>query len=199
MASQTAPSPSPPSSSEAVQHRLTDLETQLATAHAENSALYSRTNKELMAVFEQVRAGHGVDELMKKLVEEQKEARKWREVARKLLRERRAAGQTVKEVDGETLNEKGDMRVVVAEDEGMKVVDEADVEIKIEEMDGKTLENRENMRPSPTRLPIKAARGENKEKAMSMLGRGRPRLVNTGLGNTSMGLSWLLVNIRGWT
>ena len=134
-----------------------------------------------MAVFEQVRAGHGVDELMKKLVEEQKEARKWREVARKLLRERRAAGQTVKEVDGETLNKKGDMRVVVAEDEGMKVVDEADVEIKIEEMDGKTLGNRENMRPSPTRLPIKAARGENKEKAMSMLGRGRPRLVNTGL------------------
>jgi len=175
-----APALSPPHISETLQHRLTDLETQLATAHAENSALYSRTNKELMAVFEQVRTGRGVDELMKKLAEEQKEARKWREVARKLLRERRAAGQTVKEM-GEEVKEKGDMRVVVAEDEGMKGADEGDVEIKIEEVSDKAVRDRENMRPSPTRLPIKAARGEDKEKTMSMLGRGRPRLVNTGL------------------
>jgi len=117
---------------------------------------------------------------MKKLAEEQKEARKWREVARKLLRERRAPGQVVKDMAEGIVKEKGDMRVVVAEGEGIEGADEGDVEIKIEETNANTLGNRENMRPSPTRLPIKAARGEDKEKTMSMLGRGRPRLVNPG-------------------
>jgi len=177
-ASQLVPSESPSSSpSEAIQQRLIDLETQLATAHAENSALYSRTNKELMAVFEQVRTGRGIEELMKNLVEEQKEARKWREVARKLLRERRAAGGPEKVVGVVGTEEQA--TAVVVEDEGRGKREAADVEIKIEE-DGMALRNRENVRPSPTRLPIKA-RSEDKVKTMSMLGRGRPRLVNPGL------------------
>jgi len=177
-ASQVVPSEFPlPSTSDAIQQRLNDLETQLATAHAENSALYSRTNKELMAVFEQVRTGRGVEELMKKLAEEQKEARKWREVARKLLRERRAAGQVVKDV-GEGMVK--DEALIVPGVEGTGKTEEADVEIKIEEVAGKTEGNRENVRPSPTRLPMKA-RAEDKEKTMSMLGRGRPRLVNPGM------------------
>jgi HD superfamily phosphohydrolase len=63
------------------------LDAQLVKANAENSILYDRANKEVMGVFEQLQAGHGVDELRRKLAEEMEESKRWRDETKRLARE----------------------------------------------------------------------------------------------------------------
>lgn len=72
------------------ERKISQLEKQLSQADSENTALYDRTNKELMGVFDQVRNGDGVNELRRRLAEEMEEAKKWREEAKRLKRENAA-------------------------------------------------------------------------------------------------------------
>lgn len=62
------------------------LDSKLRQSNEENVALYARNNEELMRVFDQVKAGHVVEELRAKLRESMREAEMWKRECRGLNR-----------------------------------------------------------------------------------------------------------------
>lgn len=63
------------------------LDVELQRANAENAALYSRMNDELMGLFNQVKTGNGLDELRRALRASQDETLKWKTKAANLARD----------------------------------------------------------------------------------------------------------------
>jgi len=175
------------SASAVSERKINQLQKQLAQAESENTALYARTNKELMNVFEQVRNGSGVDELRRSVVQEMEEAKKWREEAKKLKRENLLL-RTRLQLDGteELAEEKLEcmlkLEPIVDDDYATYFTEDASkIKVKHDEEENKSYDDDDNDDHDLGRAKENLPPVLRSQKSMSIMSRGRPRaLVRNG-------------------
>jgi len=165
------------------ERKIAQLEKQLSQADSENTALYDRTNKELMGVFDQVRNGNGVHELRRRLANEMEEAKKWREEAKRATRENEILRTNLPDGGPSEMGSgklDGMLKLEPVVNDGYAAYfakDVIQVKIKQEEEESKSYDDDDDYDHDLVRAKENQPPVPRSQKSMSIMGRGRPRAL----------------------